>query len=197
VFHRPSRFVARANWRRQHDVFLSVCPEKRGIKSRCRHRPIWIGILLVTLLLTWATVNHAAEPIGIEADRAMFDERTGTSSFQGDVRLQRGNLNIIADKITLYRKAGHLERAVAEGKPARFTQKLPTGETVHAEARTIEYFTLSEELRLTGSAELRRGKNQFTGEHIIYHIGADRVEASGNGEGKRRVQAIIYPDEGP
>ena len=156
-----------------------------------------IGLLLAILLLIGVTAGNAAEPIDIEADRAAFDERAGTSLFQGDVRLRRGDLTISADKITLYRKGGRLERAMAEGKPARYTQKLPDGETVHAEAQTIEYLPLGEELRLTGSAELRRGKNRFIGERIIYHIGSDRVEASGNGGGKQRVHAVIYPDEAP
>ncbi len=153
--------------------------------------------LIIILLFAWLTVGSAAEPIDIEADRASFDERAGVSLFQGDVRLQRGDLSITADKITLYRKTGRLERAVAEGKPARYTQKLPDGETILAEARTIEYLTLSEELHLSGAAELRRGRNRFTGERIIYHIRADRVEASSNEGGKRRVQAVIYPDETP
>ena len=86
---------------------------------------------------------------------------------------------------------------MADGSPARYTQTLPDGKTIHAEAQTIEYLPLGEELRLIGSAKLQRGRNRFTGERIIYHIRSDKVEASGNGEGKRRVRAIIYPDESP
>ncbi len=151
--------------------------------------------VLGILLFTWITAGNAAEPIDIEADQALFDERSGTNIFRGDVMLRRGDLTITADKVTLHRKEGHLERAVAEGKPARFTQKPPEGEVLQARAHTIEYLPLTEELRLSGAAELRRGKDRFTGEQIIYYVATGRVEAKGDGEGKKRVHAVIYPDQ--
>ena len=153
-------------------------------------------IIACLLLLTLTTVAAASEPIDIEADQAEFDERSGTSFFLGDVRLQRGTLSITADKITLYRANKRLDRTVAEGHPARYSQKNPQGGEIRAEAEKIEYFAAKEELHMTGKARLWHDKNSFSGERIIYHIRTDKVQANSKESGKQRVHAIIYPDEG-
>ncbi len=158
----------------------------------CRHHPDWI---IASLLFLACATAMASEPIDIEADQAEFDQRSGTSFFQGDVRLQRGTLSITADKITLYRVNKRLERTVAEGHPARYSQKTPQGGEIRAEAEKIEYFATKEELHMTGKARLWHDKNRFSGERIIYHIRSDKVQADSNDSGKQRVHAIIYPDE--
>ncbi len=160
-----------------------------------RRRPNRTIVCLFLLTLT-SVVAAASEPIDIEADQAEFDERNGTSFFLGDVRLQRGTLSITADKITLYRVNKRLERTVAEGHPARYSQKTPQGGEMRAEAEKIEYFAGKEELHMTGKARLWHDKNSFSGERIIYNIRTDKVQADSKQSGKQRVHAIIYPDEG-
>ncbi len=170
-------------------------PNKPALGQRTwRLAPLYLAAGLVLCFICGAAA--ADEPIDIEADQAEFDERSGTSIFQGDVRLQRGTLSITADKITLYRVNKRLERTVAEGHPAHYSQKLDKGGDIRAEAEKIEYFAATEELHMTGKARLWHEKNRFIGERIIYHITSNRVLANGSG-GDKRVRATIYPDENP
>ncbi len=147
------------------------------------------------LLLCGLASALAAQPIDIEADRAEFDSLKGTTIFVGSVVLRRGTLTISADRITLYRKDGSVTRTIAEGTPARYTQTLPDGREVSAEARQIEYLADSERLRLSGTARLQQERNRFSGERIIYDIRSAKVQAEGGGNGKQRVRAVIYPDQ--
>ncbi len=159
-----------------------------------RRHPDWTIACLLFLCFTDVAVA-AGNPIDIEADQAEFDERNGTSFFLGNVRLQRGTLSITADKITLYRVGKQLDRTVAEGHPARYSQKLARGGEIRAEAEKMEYFATTEELHMIGKARLWHDKNRFSGERIIYHIRSDKIQAESNNDGKQRVHATIYPDE--
>ncbi len=169
-------------------------PVARTRKEQLLRRPTKCLVLFCLALLVATTVK-AGEPIDIEADHAEFDEPGGTSLFQGNVHLRQGTLSITADRITLYRTGNRLQRAVAEGKPARFSQRLQGNRQIRAEAREIEYTPASEELRMTGQAHLWHDKNRFSGERITYNIRNNQVQAESGGGKKRRVHAIIYPDE--
>ena len=154
-------------------------------------------LVIACILLCSFTTAVSGEPIDIEADRAEFDDPSGTTVFEGDVRLRRGTLFINADKITIYRINNRLDRTVAEGKPAHYSQQLPQGGETRAEAHKIEYFATTEELHMTGQASLQHDKNRFSGEHIIYYIRSDKIQAGSSKTDKQRVRAVIYPDENP
>ena len=158
-------------------------------------RPDAAPLAALILLLCSLVPAAAAQPIDIEADHAEFDSQNGTTLFQGNVVLRRGTLTINADRITLYRSAGSVTRTVAEGAPARYSQTMPDGGEISAEAHKIEYLATSEQLRLSGQARLLHNRNRFSGEQITYDIRSERVHAEGGENGKQRVRATIYPDQ--
>ena len=95
------------------------------------------------------------QPIAVEADRAVRDEKAGETIYSGDVRLVQGSLVIEADALTIYHSRDLAERVVATGEPARMQQQPEVDEAViHAAARRITYFTAEERVLLERDAEV-------------------------------------------
>ena len=158
--------------------------------------------LLLTCLLAICTAAPGAEqpprdqdqPVQLSADKAELNNTTGVSVYTGSVVLTQGSMTIRGDKMTVHTDAQHqLEKAVVVGQPATYEQ-LPEGETekVHAEAPRMEYYAASpERIVLMNGAKLWQGKNTFTGEHIVYEVAADKVNAqSGDNQ---RIHITLFP----
>jgi len=155
---------------------------------------VFIFYFLILLLSTpWVAASE--NEIHIEADKVEMDEKSGTSSYIGNVKLSQDNLTIHAETLTVYADKSSLSKIIAIGKPARFDQaataKSPN--PVSAEAKRIEYNAIALSLKLTSNVELRHGENRFTGEKVQYDIRNNIMKASGD-ENKKRVQAIIQLD---
>jgi len=128
------------------------------------------GFLFLTCLLFFGVLlpNHAfaltsdrEQPIQIEADKATIDNLKGIAIYQGKVIITQGSIRIDADKITLnYSKKNDIEKAVAEGQPARFKQRLDSGEDIKANAKKMEYDAIKNMLYLKQDAELRKGRGE-------------------------------------
>ena len=156
------------------------------------------SLLLLPLALTpaFAADEKAPEPISIEADRMEIDQTRGTSHYQGNVVLQRGELRIQADEITLHTSNNKLQRAVAEGQPVVLQQPGDTNSApLRAEATHMEYLPATERVELSGQAHLWRDGNEFSGERISYDLKQQLVKASGNEQGEGRVRVLLQPAE--
>lgn len=134
------------------------------------------------------------QPIAVEADRAVRDEKTAKTVYSGDVRLVQGSLVIEADKLIIFHSQNLAERAVATGEPARMQQQPEIDEAViHAAARRITYFTAEERVLLEEDAEVEQDGATVRGERIDYLIREQLVRADASDSGGERVQVVIPP----
>ena len=134
------------------------------------------------------------QPIAVEADRAVRDEKAGETIYSGDVRLVQGSLVIEADALTIYHSRDLAERVVATGEPARMQQQPEVDEAViHAAARRITYFTAEERVLLERDAEVEQDGATVRGERIDYLIREQLVRADAADSGGERVQVVIPP----
>ena len=159
------------------------------------------ALLLVCLLAVCTAAPAAAQPardgdqpVHLSADNAELNNTTGVSVYTGNVVLTQGSMTIRGDKMTVHTDAQHqLQKAVVIGQPATYEQ-LPEGKTekVHAQAPRMEYYAGGpERVVLLDGAKLWQGKNTFTGEHIVYQVAADKVNAqSGDNQ---RIHITLYP----
>jgi lipopolysaccharide export system protein LptA len=130
-----------------------------------------ITLLACLILLS----NHALalstdreQPIEIAADQAQIDNMAGIAIYEGNVIVTQGSIRIDAQTLTInYSKQHNIEKAVAVGKPARFKQRLDSGEDIKAKAKEMEYNALENMLNLRIEAELRKG-NQGIDNYISY-----------------------------
>ena len=166
--------------------------------ARARRR--LAGALLAALLVGLAPAASALssdpdQPINIEADSALLDDREGIAEYTGSVVLTQGSIRILADKVTIYiGDDDTLERALAVGSPARFRQ-LPDDaeEYVRARARTLDYLAGENLLELTREAQLVQGGDRFSADHITYDTARAQVKARRAAGGDERVRAIFTP----
>ena len=134
------------------------------------------------------------QPIAVEADRAVRDEKAGETIYSGDVRLMQGSLVIEAVALTIYHSRDLAERVVATGEPARMQQQPEVDEAViHAAARRITYFTAEERVLLERDAEVEQDGATVRGERIDYLIREQLVRADAADSGGERVQVVIPP----
>jgi lipopolysaccharide transport periplasmic protein LptA len=159
-----------------------------------RHLKLALSLWLALPLGAAALESDRQQPIQVQADSVELDNRTGVSTYRGNVVLDQGTLHLEADLLKVYRGNDELDRIEAEGRPVRLRQR-PEGAAadVEGEALRLEYRAAQDRLLLEGSASVRQGGDLFSGERIEYDIVHSRVQASGQDNGGGRVQAIIQP----
>jgi len=136
------------------------------------------------------------QPMYIEADKVHIDEKTGVSTYRGNVSLTQGSMHLTADKAAVYNKQDHsLEKVMIVGGPAHFRQRPDDAEEdVRAESRRMEYFADKDRLNLIEEAKVWQGGNVFTGNRIVYDTLHHVVTGTkAPGERSDRVRITIQP----
>lgn len=156
---------------------------------------IW-GMLLacsVTAVPLAALPEDRDQPIRIEADEALRDEKQGFTRYQGNVKMDQGSLHIEADRITVYHDQREADRIIAEGQPATLQQQPePDKGLVKARAQMIEYFKAEDRIRLSREANIEQDGSIVTGDSIDYYISEQLVRAdSDKSREDSRVQVLI------
>jgi lipopolysaccharide export system protein LptA len=156
--------------------------------------------LLCLLLAGMVSSAHALksdveEAVQIEADSAVFDKMAGTASYDGNVNIRQGTLQILATHIEINAPNNEIQSIVATGSPVSLQQKMDNGKLVQGKAREIRYLVKEKRLILDGDAELMQDKDRFTSNHIEYLPDSGQLKAGGTAsKGKSgRVSAIFYP----
>jgi lipopolysaccharide export system protein LptA len=155
---------------------------------------------LAGLVLALAAGGTAAlsadkdQPIDLEADAADIDEAKGVSVYTGNVIATQGSMRLESDRLTVHHPSGKAQRIEADGRPARF-QQLPDGQTVPVRARAdhLEYQMTSEELVMTGGAELIQGRDTFKSDRIVYDRVKSVVKGGAAAKGSERVRITVDP----
>ncbi len=142
-----------------------------------------------------ALPSDANEPIRLLADKATYSERTGVTSYSGNVSITQGTLKMTADNLTVnLNKNRAIDSAVANGRPATI-QQIVTQEKglAKGQANRIDYNVKTGIVTLTGNARLTQNGASFTGNVIRYSLKAGDVEATSGGS--QRVE-LVFPPQG-
>lgn len=155
-------------------------------------------LLLTTVLTTPMVVNalpsDAKQPIRLLADRATYSERTGITTYSGNVIIEQGTLKITADNITLnLDDKRSIKTAVATGRPATMQQVVTQEKGLaRGQSQKIDYNAVTGIVTLTGDAKLTQAGASFSGNTIRYSLKDGDVEA--NAGAGRRVELIFPPN---
>ena len=151
--------------------------------------------LLPTMLLAQ---QPSREPITVEADRLVINSESGLSTYEGNVEMRQGSMVLRANTLVLHSRGSNLQVAVADGKPVYLERTDPqSGELLKANASHMEYRIADGVLEMKQEAHLWRGKDEFSGDHIIYELDKRIVRAFGQkgGTDEGRVRVILQPKE--
>ena len=138
------------------------------------------------------------ETIRGRAANLAIDNKTGVATYSGNVNIQQGSLNIIADSLIVHRNAqGDVEKMVASGSPARFKQQPePEKGVITASAKSITYTPAKEHLLLVENASLEQDGSVMSGATIDYDLVKELLRASGNTQqGSSGVEIVIPPNQ--
>lgn len=168
------------------------------LTKRLNHIQRYLCVLPTVMLLTLPLYSHALpsdanQPIKLLADKATYSERTGVTSYSGNVIITQGTLRLTADDITVnLSQQRSINSAVATGRPATM-QQIVTQEKglAKGQANKIDYNAVTGIITLTGNAKLNQNGASFAGNVIRYSLKAGDVEATAGGN--QRVELILPP----
>lgn len=153
-----------------------------------------LGMLCLTALPAQALNSDKDQPINIEADTVDIDDKQGVSVYKGNVVMTQGSMRLAADVVTVYSPNRVMEKAIADGNPAHFKQRLNNKDVdMRAQSKRMEYYAETGKLILLEGAHLWQDQDEFSGNRIDYDTKRDVVSASKAASGKERVQVIIQP----
>lgn len=142
-----------------------------------------------------ALPSDAQQPIRLLADKASYSERTGVTSYSGNVTITQGTLKLAADNITVNLSDGRsIQSAIATGRPATMQQVVTKEKGLaKGQANKIDYNAQNGIVTLTGNAKLTQNGASFAGNVIRYSLKVGDVEATAGGS--QRVELIFPPSQ--
>lgn len=155
------------------------------------------GLLLALHIPALALPDDRHQAIEIQSHRAVREEKTGLTVYEGDVSIKQGSILIRADKVSVYTLNRKVSRIVCTGRPAQYQQR-PQADSglVIARASTIEYDLNEDRMHLVGNASLEQAEATLSGERIDYDLKQELIRAQGgSGEGNRRIKMVIPPSQ--
>jgi lipopolysaccharide transport protein LptA len=114
--------------------------------------------------------------------------------FRGNVRIAMAQGQLTSDEadITFVKKL--LSKAVVNGKPAAFEQKLAkSGKLAKGHADTINYDVANGVVHFSKNAWLSDGEREILGESLKYNVLAQTIIAEASEQASQRVHIIITP----
>jgi lipopolysaccharide export system protein LptA len=147
-------------------------------------------VLFRDVIITQGEVRVSAN----QARASGLDFAHSRWTFDGNVRIRvdGGNLSSSAAVVTFANNK--VARASITGAPAEFEQaRKGTAEMARGHAGTIDYDVDSGTVRLTKDAWLTDGRNEITGQELVYNILEQRVQAHAAPGDSDRVRITIRP----
>lgn len=157
-------------------------------------------IILGVLLSSWfnsvaiALESDADQPIYIDSNSAIYDDKTGVSIYTGKVVASQGSMELYSDKLVVYLKNGVVDKLVGTGVPARFKQTPSEGkEDIKGKSLTLEYYPEQALLVLIKEAVVIQGANTYASDLIKYNNITSVVMAGEKSSDTKRVRVILQP----
>lgn len=142
-------------------------------------------------------VSRPSGPITITAKSGEWQD--GMMIYTGEVAMTSKTLELRGARLELRQPGGSRSpyEIVLTGEPAtmKHLPETPRDQPVQAQAAKITYVSSSQDVELSGKAQLARGKDEINGENVRYNVPARRVQATGGDTGQVRI-VLDVPEEG-
>ncbi|MGH1461059.1 MAG: lipopolysaccharide transport periplasmic protein LptA [Neptuniibacter sp.] len=160
-----------------------------------------LAVILIGLFSAASTAlpDDENQPIYITADTASINDKTGITTYKGNVVIKQGSLLIEAEHVDMHRGEEGVEKLIANGSPAHFRQQ-PEVNSPYSDAWGLNmvYMVEEERLTITRQAKVVQDKDTFSGEKIVYDLDKSIVDAFGStGDASQdssgRINMVIQP----
>lgn len=156
-------------------------------------------IMLLAASSAKALESDSEQPINVDSNSAVYDERSEISTYTGNVVATQGSIRIDADQLVVYMKGGGINKLVATGKPSRFRQLPAEGkDEIHGEGLINEFYPDKNLLIFKQNASVWQGDARQSSDLIEYDTKNSLMKAGGSGTtdssgGGKRVHTVIVP----
>ena len=161
-----------------------------------------LSFLLVVVAPAWSAEknNINKSPINIEADRMVSLEQKNSVLFSGNVQANQADVKINSNEMTVYYSQAGKGASGQEVKKILCVGnvEITKGDWLGTGDK-MEYLASERKVVLSGGAKAWQGKNQVSGETIIYYLDEGRSEvipanvSTTSGKKSGRVNATIIP----
>ena len=131
----------------------------------------------------------------VEAEHAVatgLDFRASRWELDGKVRITGAEGRLDSESATVTFRDNQVNRAEIAGSPAEFA-KTAGRQAARGRAGRIVYDVVAGTVRLSGDAWLSDGRNEITGQTLVYSMREERVMAAADEQGSTRVRITINP----
>lgn len=166
--------------------------------SMLKHVVLGVGLGAVSMV-SFALPSDRNQPISLLADHATYNEKTGLTTYSGNVEIVQGTMKLWAASIVAQLNSNkQISTVTATGSPAKFQQQLDTKRGIaRGEGQKIVYNAETGIITLSGNAYLNQDGASIRGANLKYSMNKGDIEVSGgsnaSGGSKGRVQMIIPP----
>lgn len=141
-----------------------------------------------------ALESDSEQPIYIDSNNAVYDEKTQISTYTGGVVATQGTIRIDADQLVVYLKDGAITKLIATGKPSRFKQLPAVGkDEMHGEGLVNEFYPEKNLLIFMKNASVWQGDAKQSSEYIEYDTKNSLLKAGEQSTDGKRVHSVIQP----
>ncbi|MGB8695826.1 MULTISPECIES: lipopolysaccharide transport periplasmic protein LptA [Acinetobacter] len=158
-----------------------------------------VGLVVFSSATAFAIPSDRTQPISLVADRATYNEKTGVTTYSGNVIIEQGTMKLQANSIIAnLNSQKEISTITATGGPARFQQKVDVNKGLaKGQAQKILYNAQTGIITLSGNALLEQGGASIRGNTLKYSMNKGDIEATGTpnntGSSSGRVQIVIPP----
>ncbi len=141
-----------------------------------------------------ALESDSEQPVYIDSDTAVYDEKAEISTYTGNVVATQGSIKIDADKLVVYLKDGTIIKLEATGTPSRFKQLPAVGkEEMHGEGLINEFYPDKNLLIFKKNASVWQGDAKQSSDYIEYDTKNSLLRAGEKSSDGKRVRSVIKP----
>lgn len=156
-----------------------------------------LSIVIMAASSAFAIPSDRNQPISLVADRATFNEKTGITTYSGNVIIEQGTMRLQAASIVAnLNQKKQISSITASGSPARFQQQLDANKGLaKGQAQKIVYNAETGIITMSGGALLEQDGASIRGNTLKYSMNKGDIEAIGTpnstGSSSGRVQIVI------
>lgn len=138
-------------------------------------------IVLLLILTSLATAAEAQQSgrIGLEADSSVYDGERNALHLRDNIRITRGEMEVLADEGFAYRGETGYERVELFGTPVRWRTVTEQGGETTGRADQVVYNLLERTVTLIGNAYLEEPRGTYSGERLVYNLDTQGVRGEG------------------
>ncbi|MDD4913860.1 MAG: lipopolysaccharide transport periplasmic protein LptA [Methylococcales bacterium] len=156
---------------------------------------------LCLLLLSGAASaleGDSSQPIYIDSDHAIYDEKMETSTYIGNVHATQGSIKIDGDQLVVYMKDGNITKLVSTGNPSKFRQLPSIGkDEMFGEGLVNEFYPEKNLLIFMKKASVWQGDAKQSSDYIEYDTKLSLLKAGEHTTDGKRVHSVIKPKAQP